>query len=550
MAAGQDATVPAVDDAELSISAVGVRKTYGSARALDGANLRVRSGESRALLGRNGAGKSTLIGVLTGLVQPDEGTVRIRRADGSMPAGATAGAAPGAIACVYQRSTLVDSLTAAENISLGAHPRTRWGAVDWKRLRRTGGDLLEQWGFAQLRDREAGTLEPLERKVVEVCRAMVTEPRILLLDEPTAGLDEGATQQLFSQIAAAKARGVTILYVSHHLAEVFEICDTVTILRDGRDILTKPTSELSIESIVTAMSGTSPAAGASRGEVSTAARTRVDPAKPAVLQVRDVCVEGRVSDVSFDVPAGAAVGLTGLNGAGHVQLGQVIAGQISADRGHVAVNGRRVQPRVADAIRAGVGFVPEDRHVDGFVPGMTVEENATLSILRELRGPAGTIDTRRRASHYHRQATAWMIKAQPSQNAEELSGGNQQKVVLARALASGPDVLVAINPTAGVDVTAKDSIYTSLAELRDAGKTLLIVSTDDDDLAFCDQVLVMFKGRLDSRIDAGYDEDDLIAAVQGVLRNTPTVVSRDNTSATGASQARTPSYPLSSEETA
>lgn len=549
MTPGHDATVPAVDDAELSISAVGVRKTYGSARALDGANLLVRSGESRALLGRNGAGKSTLIGVLTGLVQPDDGTLRIRRPDGSFPAGATAGAASDAIACVYQHSTLVDSLTAAENISLGAHPRTRWGAVDWKRVRRIGGDLLEQWGFAQLRDREAGTLEPLERKVVEVCRAMVTEPRILLLDEPTAGLDEGATQQLFSQIEAAKARGVTILYVSHHLAEVFEICDTVTILRDGRDVLTQPTSELSIEAIVTAMSGTSPAAGVDRSDVG-AARTRVDPTKPAVLQVQDVCVDGRVRGVSFDVPAGAAVGLTGLNGAGHVQLGQVIAGQISTTSGQVAVNGRRVEARVDDAIRAGVGFVPEDRHVDGFVPGMTVEENATLSILRALRGRAGTIDTRRRSSLYARQATAWMIKAQPTQNAEELSGGNQQKVVLARALASDPDVLVAINPTAGVDVTAKESIYASLAELRDAGKSILIVSTDDDDLAFCDQVLVMFKGRLHGRIDAGYEEDDLIAAVQGVPRHTPAGASRDGNSVAGDSAARTPSYPLSSEETA
>jgi simple sugar transport system ATP-binding protein len=529
----------AVDGAELAISATAVRKTYGSAHALDGVDLHVRTGESRALLGRNGAGKSTLIGVLTGVVRADGGTVHIRRPDGSFPdiAGA-ASAGSDAIACVYQRSTLVDSLTAAENISLGGHPRTRWGSVDRKRMRRIGGDLLEEWGFAELVDREAGSLEPLERKVVEVCRAMVTQPRILLLDEPTAGLDEGATRQLFAKIEAAKARGVTILYVSHHLAEIFEICDSVTILRDGRNVFTQPTSELSIDTIAAAMSGDAPVADRSRGDVA-AAHARVHGGVEPVLQVQDVDIDGRATEVSFDVPAGSAVGLTGLNGAGHVQLGQAVAGQVAVDRGRITVRGRPVQAGVAHAIRAGVGFVPEDRHVDGFVPGMTVEENATLSVIDSLRRPVRTIDKRQRAARYRAQATAWTIKATPGQNVEELSGGNQQKVVLARALASDPDVLVLINPTAGVDVTAKQTIYASLAQLRDAGKALLVVSTDDDDLAFCDQVLVMFRGRLQSRMDAGYDENELITAVQGVLRPGAVPAVAHAIPATGAAGGRT-----------
>ena len=229
----------------------GLQKSFGSTQALTDANLIVRSGESRALLGRNGAGKSTLIAMLTGLVTPDAGSIHIQGADGEI----TEGPGSDSIACVYQKSTLVPELTVAENISLGAYPRKRWGSVDWPAIRKAATDQLKDWGYERIVDKNVEDLEPLEKKIVEVCRALSRGPRILLLDEPTAGLDEGASHELFAQINSLRQRGVTVIYVSHHLEEIFKVCDSVTILRDGRDVLTAQTADLTVNRIVNVMAG-------------------------------------------------------------------------------------------------------------------------------------------------------------------------------------------------------------------------------------------------------------------------------------------------------
>ncbi|MFW0773090.1 sugar ABC transporter ATP-binding protein [Paenarthrobacter nitroguajacolicus] len=491
----------------------GLRRSFGSTKALTDANLIVRSGESRALLGRNGAGKSTLIAMLTGLVPPDGGTIRIQGADGEVSEG------PGAdtIACVYQKSTLVPELTVAENISLGAYPRTRWGSVDWPAMRKAATDQLKDWGYERIVDRNVEDLEPLEKKIVEVCRALSRGPEILLLDEPTAGLDEGASHELFAQIDSLRKRGVTVIYVSHHLEEIFKVCDSVTILRDGRDVLTADTADLTISRIVNVMAGVTDQEAAAAKKDSVAVNSREDLLGETRLTVTGASVGTRVVDASLTIRAGECVGLTGLDGAGHVQLAQAIAGQITLDRGTVEHNGQSLgRGNVIKTINAGIGFVPEDRHVNGYVPELSVEENATLTIVDRLRGRGGLINPGRRRDRFTELSGAWAIKCDgPTQAVEELSGGNQQKVVLARALASNPDTLVLVHPTAGVDVTAKESIYDSLKALRDSGRSLLVVSSDDTDLEICDRVIVMYKGEIHAELTAGYEEWELVSAIQG-----------------------------------
>ncbi|GAA3698981.1 sugar ABC transporter ATP-binding protein [Arthrobacter ginkgonis] len=493
----------------------GLQKAFGFTQALAGTDLLVRPGESRALLGRNGAGKSTLIAMLTGLVKPDAGIIRIQGADGQVHEGSGADS----IACVYQKSTLVNDLTVAENISLGAYPRKKWGAVDWQGIRSTAVEQLTEWGYGHIADRPVGDLEPLEKKIVEICRALSRGPRILLLDEPTAGLDEGGSHELFAQINSLRQRGVTVIYVSHHLEEIFKVCDSVTILRDGKDVLTAPTSELTVDKIVNVMAGVTDEEASAQSRAKEEQARLVQRREPGevVLEVTNASVGHRVLGVDLLVRAGECVGLTGLDGAGHIQLAQAIAGQLRLDGGTMVHKGKPLGTgNEIDAINAGVGFVPEDRHVNGYVPEMSVEENATLSIVDRLRSAGGLINAKKRRRLFNELSGTWAIKCDgPTQAVEELSGGNQQKVVLARALASRPDTLVLVHPTAGVDMTAKESIYESLQSLRDSGKSLLIVSADDNDLAICDRVVVMYKGTIHAELAAGYEEWELVGAVQG-----------------------------------
>jgi len=495
-----------ITDQAVAIAVEHVSKSFGPTRALIDANLIVRQGESRALLGRNGAGKSTLIAMLTGLLEPDAGEIRVT-GEGGVDEG------PGAdsIACVYQKSTLVPWLSAAENISLGAYPTTSIGAVDWRAIRSRAVSLLSEWGYESIANRIVDELPPLERKIVEICRAMSRGPKVLLLDEPTAGLDEGGVRELFIQIGRARERGVTVLYVSHHLEEVFEVCDGVTVLRDGRDVLTAPTEGLTVDDIVVAMSG-EPIA---RVEARTASTGPLS--DEIVLEVDGARIGSVVQGVSLSVRRGESVGITGLDGAGHIQLAESLAGQRPLDDGIARIHGAPIRSGQVDkAIRSGIGFVPEDRHEGGFVPALSVEENTTLTILDRILTRVGLVSGSKRRSRYDQLSTAWSIKAErPSQAAEELSGGNQQKVVLARALASDPEVVVLLHPTAGVDVTAKNSIYETLHALQASGRSLLIASTDDDDLAICDRVIVMSHGQITAELSAGYSEHELVSAVQG-----------------------------------
>ncbi|KQU28442.1 MULTISPECIES: sugar ABC transporter ATP-binding protein [unclassified Rhodococcus (in: high G+C Gram-positive bacteria)] len=486
-------TTPAVQVTEVS-------KFFGATRALSNVSLAVERGTSLALLGRNGAGKSTLVSVIAGLSSPDSGSIRF----GDGRHGSERG-----VGCVYQKSTLIPGLTAAENISLHNYPRTRAGSIDWRQVRRNGTSRLNEWNCGHVSNKLVEDLEPVERKIVEISRVLSLEPDVLLLDEPTAGLDYAGSQRLFKHIHEARDRGVSIIYVSHHLEEIFDVCQTTTVLRDGEVVLDCSLDGLNVTHLVDAMVG----------DDRSAQRVQQPPAvsaKEPLLRVTGL-TGSRFDEVSFDVRPGECVGITGLDGSGHVQIAEALCGLSRPESGTVSLSGTVLKATdVRGCIAAGIGFVPEDRNTGGFVPALSIAENATLPVMRQITNVLRVIDRKKRESIYQGLADDWAIKAWgPAQPVGELSGGNQQKVVLARAVSSDPDVLILMNPTAGVDVAAKQSIYESVQHLAARGKSIVIVSSDDEDFSICHRAIVLFQGRVHRELIAPFSDTELSTSIQG-----------------------------------
>lgn len=474
--------------------------------------MSVHEGEVHGLIGRNGAGKSTLISIIAGLTTADSGTIDFPHSDGSDARSSHD------VACVYQKSTLVPWLTAAENIFLDGYPR-RVGFIDWAAVETQARELLGEWGIEDSASVLVSDLDPLQRKIVEICRALRGGSRVLLLDEPTAGLDAHATQLLFARMEDLARNGISIIYVSHYLDEVFELCDTVTVLRDGEVVLSQELEGLTIAGLVDAMVGESV-----RTELESIHRSfpTGGTAQP-ILSVEGLSVRDRVESLSLTIRPGECIGLFGLDGSGIVEAAEAIVGLRRRDAGRVLVESHELRPgSVGHALRSGIGFLPEDRHKGGFVPEMSNEENATLTIVGQLTGRAGLIRPSRRRAVFSALSSRWAIKAASFEQAtSELSGGNQQKVALARAVASKPRVLILVNPTAGVDVAAKASIVQSIVESLDtAGTAGLIVSSDETEFVACSSVLVMFRGRIIREIRAPWTEKSLASAAQGDLITT------------------------------
>jgi simple sugar transport system ATP-binding protein len=500
-AAGAPAGPPVVE-------AVGITKRYGPVVALDDVRLRVEPGESHALVGRNGAGKSTLVKILTGLGRPDAGTVRFAGEDA--PALTDRAAWQARVACVYQHSTVVPGLTVAENIFLNrqapAGRRIRWG-----RLRTEARELLDRWRVDVDVDAIAGDLTVEATQLVEIARALSFGARFIVLDEPTAQLDGRAIGRLFEQMRVLQAEGVTFLFISHHLAEVYEVCQAVTVYRDARHIVTSPVADLDKAALIDAMTGEpggltlpSPRVGAGQG-------------KPAVLEAKGLSAPG-FTGVDLTVAAGEVVGIAGASGSGKTALAETLVGLRKPEAGTVEVDGRPLRGGgVREALKAGVGFVPEDRHRQGIVPELSVAENASMTIAGRLGPGHGFISpAKQRAWARERIEALGIVTAGPDQPVEGLSGGNQQKVVMARALASDPKALVLINPTAGVDVKSKESLLGMVDRVRDTGTGVVIVSDELDDLRPCDRVVVLHKGTLTAELQAGWQDGALVAHIEGV----------------------------------
>ncbi|MFC4533150.1 sugar ABC transporter ATP-binding protein [Sphaerisporangium dianthi] len=493
---------PAVAEAEH------ITKKYGETVALDRAHITIRQGEAHALVGRNGAGKSTLVSILTGLQAPDDGEIRFSGAPAPRLPDRDAWRAR--VACVYQKSTIIPELTVAENLYLNRHERDRFGLVRWKSLWRKAAELLEMWSVDVDVRRPAGELGVEQRQFVEIARALSFGARFIILDEPTAQLDGAAISRLFQRMRAMREQGVTFLFISHHLQEVYEICDTVTVFRDARHILTAPVEELPQGDLVAAMTGE--AAGLRQHT----ARPPLQPDASVVLDVQGLTGEA-YEEVDLRVRSGEIVGLAGLGGSGKTELAEAIVGLHAPRAGTVRVADGRPRPgSVPASLEAGVGFVPRDRHHQGLVPLMSIADNATMTIPERL-GTAGFVNGRRKDDLAREMIGNLAIKTPgPELPVSGLSGGNQQKVVMARALANDPRLLVLITPTAGVDVRSKEFLLGKVEEIAGNGTGVVIASDELDDLRLCDRVLVMFHGRVVAELAAGWHDHEMVAAMEGV----------------------------------
>jgi len=468
------------------LRASGITKSFAGVHALKGVSFELRAGEVHALVGENGAGKSTLIRIITGALSADSGTLEVagRAVHHNTPSLArTLG-----IAAIYQQPALFPELTVAENIALGLEGGGLWRRIDWKARREMAAELLQRAGSDLDPDRLAATLSMPEQQIVEIAKAIGARARILIMDEPTASLSEREVESLFRVISQLRSEGVGLIYISHRLEEISAIADRVTVLRDGNTIDTCSVRGLERADLIRMMVGR---------EVSAVFPKRQVPIGEVVLELRDVSSRAAgIRNVSLQVRRGEILGLAGLVGAGRTQLAETIFGLTPADSGEILLQGRRVRVQTpADAIELGIGYVPEDRRQHGVALEMPIAANASLANLSRI-SRMGFLDTRLErdlAQYYVRQLG--IKTASIYAEAGVLSGGNQQKVALARWLAIDPQVLILDEPTQGVDVGAKSEIHRLMCDLAERGLAIIMISSElPEVLGMSDRIAVMHAG--------------------------------------------------------
>jgi ABC-type sugar transport system ATPase subunit len=506
-------TMPEIAEAERTalpaVAARNISKRYGGTWALADVSLEVWPGTVHALLGENGAGKSTLVKILAGAVRPDEGEVLI----GGQPVALTspAEARRSGIAVVHQELSLFPALRVVSNVYAGNEPHDRFGLALWPFMQEELKRTLAEVGWSIPLDREVGSLTLAEQQMVEIVRAFHFRSDLLLLDEPNSALTEQESEALYDAIRRFRARRQAFLLVSHRIDEVLKIADHVTILRDGKVVHSAPAVELTVREAIRLMVGTTaaPAVRAVSG-AKLAGPLRLD-----AVGIR----AGRLADLSLKVHAGEIVGVAGLEGSGIQDLFDVLFGTRPLEAGELILDGAPYRPRSpADAIRRSVASIPADRRTDGLMMNRSVSENVVLVILERLRSALRLISDRaiRRAAEGFVQRFRIRSLSTDSDVAT-LSGGNQQKVVLAKWLALRPGMLLLNDPTRGIDVGAKAEVHDVVRELAAEGEAILVWSSEADELlGLCDRIIVLGRGRLARTIDpAVADRRDLALAVVG-----------------------------------
>ena len=484
-----------------------VSKSFGAIAALRGARLELRAGEAHALVGENGAGKSTLVKILAGVHGPDAGQVLLDGRPVTLDSPAAARAA--GIAVIYQEPTLFPDLSVAENIFMGRQPLTGGRRIDRRELAARCRALFERLGVGMDPERPARGLSIADQQMVEIAKALSFDARVLVMDEPTAALSGVEVERLFTVARALRASGAAVLFISHRFDEVFGLCDRITVMRDGQWVSTDATGDLTVEQVVRRMVGRDvaelfPKQAVAAGEV--------------LLEVRGLTRRGVFTDVSFDVRAGEIVALAGLVGAGRSEVMRAVFGVDRYDSGSVQVEGERLKGgSPAAAMAAGLALVPEDRRQQGLVMELSVERNATLTRRWEL-SRLGWLSARRERDAAAEWSGKLQVKAgRMSDPVSTLSGGNQQKVVLAKWLSTRPTVLVVDEPTRGIDVGTKAEVHRLLSQLAADGLAVVMVSSElPEVLGMADRVLVMHEGRLAADIPrARADESSVMLAATG-----------------------------------
>ena len=482
-------------------------KAFGAVHALQGVSLDLYGGEVHGVVGENGAGKSTLVKIFGGVHPPDSGT--LVDADGHpLLLTGPASAREAGIAIIFQEPTLFPDISVAENVFIARQPQRRGRRIDHRSMQRQTRALFERLGVPLDPDRVARGLSIAEQQIVEIGKALSFDAKVVVMDEPTAALSATEVARLFGVVASLREDGVAVVFISHRLEEVFAICQRVTVLRDGRRVLSQPVAGLSAGDLVRAMVGRDIAARVHEQHAPGA----------AVLRVAELSRAGIFENISFDVHAGEVVALAGLVGAGRSEVARAAFGIDDYDSGSVHVGERRLAKGVPiDAMRAGVAMVPEDRRQQGLVMDMSIEDNIALASLRALTRHGLLVSSVER-----KFATDWAARLQVKYSAitnvaTSLSGGNQQKVVLAKWLSREPAVIIVDEPTRGIDIATKAEVHRLLVELSRNGVAVLMISSElPEVLAVADRILVMREGRLVAELShEEASEEKIMAAATG-----------------------------------
>ncbi len=490
------------------VIADGLEKSFGAVKALEDGRIELYRGEVHALVGENGAGKSTLVKILAGVHRPDAGRFLL---DGEeVIFDTTAQSQAAGIAVIFQEPTLFPDLSVAENIFIGSQPLRSLHRIDRRRMRRDAQALFDELGVRLDPDRIARGLSIADQQIVEIAKALSAQANVIVMDEPTAALTTTEVNRLFGVVEALRAGGAAVLFISHRLEEVFELCQRVTVMRDGRHVLTRATGELTTESIIRAMVG--------RDMQALFPKVAAEPGQ-TVLEVERLTREGVFTDVSFTVRSGEIVALAGLVGAGRSEVARAIFGIDRWDAGAVRINGRPLPAASPTAaMAAGIGLVPEDRRQQGLVMDFSIERNVALASLGRVRRffliPFGS---------ERKFASEWALRLKLRYGRLRnpvwtLSGGNQQKVVLAKWLARRPSLLIVDEPTRGIDVATKAEVHRLLSDLANDGVAILMISSElPEVLGMADRVIVLFEGWISAEFDrAEADEDRIMRAATGV----------------------------------
>ena len=491
-----------MEQAALALEMLDISKTFPGVQALDAVSFGCARGEVHALCGENGAGKSTLIKILGGAYQPDGGSIRLdgREVTFSHPIAARRAG----VSIIHQELSLLPHRSVAENVFLGVEP-TRFGVLDRRSMRDEASGLLRRLGSSIAPDSLAGDLSIAHQQIVEIAKALAIDARILVMDEPTAALDRVDADRLLELVRKLSAEGVTIIYISHRMSEIQAVADRVTVLKDGRTVMTAPLAEAPTSRLVRAMVGRDladfypPRSPQSSG--------------PPALAVRGGA-NRRLRDVSFELRAGEIVGVAGLEGSGKDALSRALIGDEPFESGAIEIGGRTAKPRhPRAAIEAGLGRLSDDRKREGLLMQQSVRDNATL-IERAFAPAVGspTAEPMSPRSTDKRLVQLDVRAASFDQEIQFLSGGNQQKVIVARWLARDPEVLVFCEPTRGVDVAAKAAIYKIMRDMARRGRAILMISSDlPEIIGVSDRILVMREGTLVGELPGGATEEEVMA---------------------------------------
>ena len=504
---------PDVPEPEAVLEVTGVSKSFAGVHALSGVDFRLLPGEVHALVGENGAGKSTLIKAVTGVLRPDYGTMRLAGRECAFRSPLEAQAA--GISTIYQEVNLIPLMSVARNLFLGREPR-RLRLIDQRRMNREASAVLRRYGVDADVSRPLQTLGLGAQQMVALARAVSVDARVVIMDEPTSSLEPREVETLFTVIDGLRAQGIAVVYVSHRLDELYRICDRVTVLRDGRTVHTGTMAGLDRLRLVSLMLGREMSALRRTGTTAFSELTHARSDAEPVLSAQNMTIRHHLHGVTLDVHAGEVLGLGGLLGSGRSETAKAVVGALPDDTGTVRVAGAELRHRSpAAALRAGVVMLAEDRKSEGIIPSLSVRENIVLAALPRL-SRAGVVSAAKQDAVVRLFMDRLRIKASsPEQRVGDLSGGNQQKVLLARWLCMNPKVLLLDEPTRGIDVGAKAEVQALIEELAREGLAVVLISSELEELVEgSDRILVLKDGRVVGRLDgAEVTEQGLLAAL-------------------------------------